>query len=220
MANSAEIVEKAAAFLDTYGPANWRSKVNVDVLDMGSLRHCVLGQIYGNYDRGYDKLSGYSGWNATAFCDHQAAWINYLSSGKVDKYKGVEWVGKSNGVLVTAIKSFEIEGTLFVAYKGVSSARPLVRLVSDFLADYKPKPEAPKYVVGQLYTDKDKRYVFLYHGEDVYPNFNRLNGDGGTKFASPGHADVSFYERECGPLVPLALTSGKFDRKTVHAVIK
>lgn len=49
-------VEKGIAFLDEKGPANWRDLVRVEALNISSSLNCVLGQIYGNYVIGVEKL--------------------------------------------------------------------------------------------------------------------------------------------------------------------
>lgn len=46
----------AVADLDARGPADWRDRVDVDVLDMYHVKRCVLGQVYGDYDHGREEL--------------------------------------------------------------------------------------------------------------------------------------------------------------------
>ena len=48
-------VQRGAALLDEQSPG-WRSKVNVTSLDINSIENCVLGKIYGNYNRGTYNL--------------------------------------------------------------------------------------------------------------------------------------------------------------------
>ena len=44
------------ALLDERGPADWRSKIDLNVLDMASSSTCVLGQLYGSYVMGQNPL--------------------------------------------------------------------------------------------------------------------------------------------------------------------
>jgi len=56
-------VQAGIALLDTYGPTDWRERINLDTLDLHSLTDCVLGQVYGDYADGMDSLfPGESGW--------------------------------------------------------------------------------------------------------------------------------------------------------------
>ena len=42
-------VARGMALLDTYGPSDWRERINIETLDVGSRERCVLGQICGDY---------------------------------------------------------------------------------------------------------------------------------------------------------------------------
>lgn len=50
------LVRKGAAFLDENGPADWRGSIAPTKLDLGNGGTCVLGQVYGDYSRGLDRL--------------------------------------------------------------------------------------------------------------------------------------------------------------------
>jgi hypothetical protein len=49
-------VNRGIAVLDKHGPANWRSMVEPDSLNVGSCSFCPLGQIYGSYQEGINRL--------------------------------------------------------------------------------------------------------------------------------------------------------------------
>lgn len=53
--NMKESVNRGAELLDRVMP-DWRSKINVDTLNMGSPADCILGQLYGLYHEGLYKL--------------------------------------------------------------------------------------------------------------------------------------------------------------------
>lgn len=37
-------------------PADWRSKINLDKLDMGNVNNCIIGQLFGDYFKGLNEL--------------------------------------------------------------------------------------------------------------------------------------------------------------------
>jgi hypothetical protein len=44
-----ERAANGAAWLDEHGPADWRLRVDPDLLDLSHPRRCVLGQVYGDF---------------------------------------------------------------------------------------------------------------------------------------------------------------------------
>lgn len=49
-------VKRGMALLEEkYGP-EWASKVDLDILDLGSSSSCVLGQVYGDWSEGVEAL--------------------------------------------------------------------------------------------------------------------------------------------------------------------
>lgn len=46
-----EQVARGIALLDERGPTDWRKRINLDTLDVGSLENCILGQLYGSFLR-------------------------------------------------------------------------------------------------------------------------------------------------------------------------
>lgn len=56
----AAAVDKGIAFLDNNGPEGWRSRIDVDELDVSSTGDCVLGQIYSHFDE--DEMQHWRGW--------------------------------------------------------------------------------------------------------------------------------------------------------------
>jgi hypothetical protein len=69
-----ERLRLAVTALDARGPADWRSRVDVDRLDLDSVVDCVLGQVFGGYATGLRALYG-PNWadgpnpGDDAFCD-------------------------------------------------------------------------------------------------------------------------------------------------------
>lgn len=49
-------VRNGVALLDARGPADWALAVDADRLNIRHVRWCVLGQVYGHYDRGKRRL--------------------------------------------------------------------------------------------------------------------------------------------------------------------
>lgn len=50
-------VREAAKRLDEIEP-NWFNIINFDTLDMNDCFNCVLGQVFGHYDKGVDAVFG------------------------------------------------------------------------------------------------------------------------------------------------------------------
>lgn len=50
-------IEEAAKLLDEVIP-NWYTKINTSELDFKSYKHCILGQLYGEYGYGFIELFG------------------------------------------------------------------------------------------------------------------------------------------------------------------
>lgn len=55
MTTAQDRVRRGVARLDTYRPG-WRSEIDTDRLDLGSMYDCVLGQLYGSFSKGKDAL--------------------------------------------------------------------------------------------------------------------------------------------------------------------
>jgi hypothetical protein len=51
-----ERVARGAALLDEYVPA-WFNKVDLDRLDIGNCTNCILGQVFGSYQVGFNTLA-------------------------------------------------------------------------------------------------------------------------------------------------------------------
>lgn len=55
-------VSRAAKFLDENSPG-WAYKIRLRELDIESCENCILGQLFGDYDEGMDKLDLYEDTN-------------------------------------------------------------------------------------------------------------------------------------------------------------
>ena len=57
-------VQEGVNLLDEKGPDGWRELIDVGRLDIGAACDCVLGQVYGSFQRGLDELhtAGAGGW--------------------------------------------------------------------------------------------------------------------------------------------------------------
>lgn len=53
---AAELVRNGATFLDEHAPG-WRDRIDSDTLSVSLAFSCVLGQLYGSYRDGYDRLN-------------------------------------------------------------------------------------------------------------------------------------------------------------------
>lgn len=192
-------VVAAAAFLDkNYSDKNWRYKINTDTLNMSSCKDCILGQLFGDYDEGYDKLQSidYDGWTdvSHSFEMYSAAWKEYLKPFQAQGIKdGSEWRMRGMSTLVTVDHTFMKGTQLFVVF--AHDGEPFqVRVVEAFKQSYALKPV---YVQGQLYRGKDNT-ILMYSSE--YPN-----GAGFYNLTSNSHDTIGYYEDKYGPLVPVSV---------------
>lgn len=57
----AETVARGIALLDEHGPEGWLEKIDPQDLNLQSTSQCVLGQVYGDFSVGLEKLLDESG---------------------------------------------------------------------------------------------------------------------------------------------------------------
>lgn len=61
MTTTAQLVQRGINLLDAApGYADWRSRIDVETLDLNSFKTCVIGQLFGDFCDGMDVL-GFSG---------------------------------------------------------------------------------------------------------------------------------------------------------------
>jgi hypothetical protein len=84
-------IDAGIKLLDLQVP-NWRAKIDLDELDLGSCSVCILGQVFGDYDTGIDELgvSGYDyGFNTMSNMSAlTAAWKEALGKNNTLVEKG------------------------------------------------------------------------------------------------------------------------------------
>jgi hypothetical protein len=49
-------VRLGIGLLDTFGPDDWRERIDIKRLDLADSSRCVLGQVYGGYEQGCRRL--------------------------------------------------------------------------------------------------------------------------------------------------------------------
>lgn len=77
-----ERVAAGVALLDAKGPADWRSLINLDILNLDDAYNCILGQLYGEFIQGARHLGiGVAGGRL----DASAGFGFYIA------YSGVDW---------------------------------------------------------------------------------------------------------------------------------
>lgn len=171
--------------LDSEVP-NWRGKIDIDELDLGSCSVCVLGQVFGDYDDGIEALgvSGYDyGFNTMSdMSGLTAAWKEALGKNntlveKGDIYK--DQYGYAVKVLQTAlvkisgtetVSSYIVQtgimrGGKFSGDTGWGGDKPsltvLTREAFEKEGSYPTKVEQFKPVAGTFITAGGKNY-FVY----------------------------------------------------------
>lgn len=56
MTIAAEVVERGMRLLDERGPESWRDRIDLQTLQIEGTQRCVLGQLYGGFNRGLAEL--------------------------------------------------------------------------------------------------------------------------------------------------------------------
>lgn len=205
-------VEAAVRFLDKYCDIpNWRSQVDTSILDLNDSSNCVLGQIYGAYSTGFDRLHNKEGWTSGvryAFnnSEHEASWIRYLD-GRVtvpgpESLVGTVWVRKEDGAERVILAEYKDDSEDRVVYKGVASASRIhvTATLQHLKSNFNPKP---KYEIGQVYLSNDSLTVLVYTKAD---RLDRINDN--RTLSGPGFGSVEYMEGEYGPLRKAAFASG------------
>jgi hypothetical protein len=152
---SIEEVEKAAAYLDSmvnkagdWLTTDWRDRIDVPRLDMGSCDDCILGQLHGNYS---DARAELIAWDRKSFFDvsgcfsrYTEEWKEYLQKPQFDV--NAEWLLRGSGVKATIGATFRSDGRGFVTYRqGVGSTWFTVSMERFMeIAHVKPKPRFTK----------------------------------------------------------------------------
>lgn len=204
----ADRIEKAAAFLDKYcSNKQWRDEIDVDILDMGSNEECVLGQIYGDYGTGMDKLRRIAGaviyddddYSGT-FAGFTSAWKEYLKNYGTPKVGDVyvSIIDSYDKAERKVIAVFDYNGEKHITYDtcGVLYTKTASRLLGSNALKVEPK-----YEYGKLYTGmKDgKTIVLLYTATEYH------SGPGFFFLGDSTYGSVSLFEQKYGPIKPLNL---------------
>ncbi|UJQ86919.1 hypothetical protein SEA_TREAT_84 [Streptomyces phage Treat] len=181
-------VAKGIKVLDQQVP-NWRQKIDVENLDLGSCSICVLGQVFGDYNDGIEKLNvdGYEhGFNTTgSYAELKDAWVEALGKTntlieKGDIYR--DTYGYAVKVLQTTLVRVSDTETLsaYLVQSGrvkngsftgdLSQGKPLVSMLkrSDFEAggSYSTKVPKLKLKAGMFITAGGKNY-FVHSVNEV-----------------------------------------------------
>jgi hypothetical protein len=66
--------------------ASWRTRININRLDMSIMFDCILGQVYGDYCKGLDTLNLYVGmdhgfncYNSSDYETLKQEWIKHIT---------------------------------------------------------------------------------------------------------------------------------------------
>ena len=76
-------IREGVGLLDESGPADWRGRIDTELLDIGDARLCVLGQLYHSFEDGRAAL-GISLRHPYGFCGPTRrlteAWVGYIEA--------------------------------------------------------------------------------------------------------------------------------------------
>lgn len=207
MSNEARTrVLKGAALLDARPskvPADWRVKIDLDSLDMGSVQYCILGQLFSGYDKGLDALgitadgevatdhgfvSGYATvdeWVSSP--ELKTAWRNYLSipdnrvTGKLYRSPG-GYVHK-----VVAWNKHNLE-YIYTLERGVGreefiplSPAGFMAVTADEFDEWKPFTPTQKFDKGDVLVDQGGNFYFV----ESFTKIWRLRKNSGNTHGTP-----------------------------------
>lgn len=213
-------VRRGAALLDEKCDySDWRSRIDLETLNLGSTSDCVLAQVY---KRGYyatlarldlseaeaAKLGFESSHQYTAR-ELTSAWVEYLKP-KSAPSGGAEslWEHKNNAnrnirigggtVTISGQDYWPVSYGYMMGDEFFASGDPTLMRTADLYMEYKlhvPKPEFP---VGSFLTDKRTGEIILFvaPGDIVY----RMSTCGSTMNYNTG---LEWYVEEYGEFVPV-----------------
>lgn len=194
MTNYASAVAAGISFLDSKVasgkvPSNWRDKIKLDTLDLGSCGVCVLGQLFGDYSDGKYALDidNYDtkdyGFNTDYdFQQLTAAWKDALGKNNVLVEKDQVWRNKYGyAVKVIATTLVTVDDTTITAYivqsgdcpkstnvfKAYSVKGVSVLLKKDFEQTYTEKIEKLVPKKGMFLTGKSGKSYYMCSDDEV-----------------------------------------------------
>lgn len=194
MTNYASAVAAGISFLDSKVasgkvPSNWRDKVKLDNLDLGSCDVCVLGQLFGSYSDGqyelgldtYDSKS--YGFNTDYdFQQLTAAWKDALGKNNVLVERNQVWRDRYGyAVKVVATTLVTVDDTTITAYivqsgdcpkstnvfKAYSAKNVAVLLKKDFEQTYTEKVEKFVPKKGMFLTGKSGKSYYMCTDDEI-----------------------------------------------------
>lgn len=167
----------------TYGvvPNGWRTKIDVAKLNLASPTNCILGQIFGDYTEGYNKLNlsygqphsfGFEAeYRETTAEELKAAWSEALGLPEIDKifveYEGSVYAKRVKGFNVTEGGKQHVVYQYGVIKKGTWMPDEDMGAMS--LAGFNKlvewKPETLKHGVVLAENERGDTVTFIY-GQD------------------------------------------------------
>lgn len=235
MESAREAVKAGAAKLDDYVfgggvhiTPDWRKKIDLDALDMGSCDSCVLGQLFGDYGTGVDVLNlPYGKGSELGFDSNQpdfnyeevqAAWVVLLKPDTAPS-GGAEslWEHKNNShrniriaggtVTVSGQEYWPVSYGYMMGDEFFASGDPTLMRTADLYMEYKPYEPKPKFPVGSFLTDKKtQKEIFFVAPTCVYRMHINANGQ---MVRATGPDAIDFYADKYGPLTPVRKKNGE-----------
>lgn len=200
-----QYVASGAKFLDAveYG---WANRINISTLEMYDGQRCILGQLFGGYEKGLKALSisneeaseyGFEDdADDVSYHDLTKAWKQHLT------VKVGDYVGKTTGKTIKVADAFRAGGKNYVVYTTESRPNdPIMATLSDFLGSYEPKADKVNWRVGQI-VKSTTGAIFMYAGEQMVWKVSGLGSYGSTLY------DVKGAEHDYGKLTKVSTASG------------
>lgn len=203
VANSIKLLDDNVGKFD-WLTADWRSKINLDKLDMYSVTNCVLGQLEGYYDSAHECFEGIGvdiGGGSYIFHIATSEWIEALKASTPKFQSGQVWHGK-DGDTRTVLSVNDVKGILWITFEasyvsGITAVH--VRNEAAFVDGYsleKPK----RFTKGDELLSKDGDVFYYISDDKVIQSTNK-----GLRWSS-----LYWYEKEFGPLTKRACPTTEF----------
>lgn len=206
MSESMDTVTAAAAWLDTLAMGkvtwlspDWRSKIDIDSLNMSSTKKCILGQLQGDYDDAIIDLRRVdrSGWSTHSFTFgvYTTDWKEYLEKSRTPEFEnGSQWRRKDTATIRKIVGVLESNGVKYVATVINDDDVPYLWSQSDFLQRFEQMPKHD-FKKGDILINSDHDVLFIYVSDDKLYRIGAKDGD-----YPLGHSNLAWYEEKYGKL--------------------
>ncbi len=201
---AAAAVVKGSEKLDARSWHDWRTRIDVENLVMSSGHDCILGQLYGSFSAGLDKLyldttkaceMGFDEYPDEYTYDELVdAWARALSPAG-------DFKGRHSGDPIKVVENVRLNDKNYVIWQYASGGTPCITMLTTFLSSY---DKVTPHVRGTVLRSNDGRIFIVADDEGVRAwEVPLLPG------VSVGHNLLTSIERDHGKLRPVQTHMGR-----------